>query len=36
MAFLSDSHMAMLDCLENNHLLTLNNDGMYVGQGGFG
>jgi len=36
MAFLSDAYMAMLDCLEDNHLLNLNNDGTYVGQGGFG
>jgi hypothetical protein len=36
MAFLSDAHMAMLDYLEDNQLLTLNNDGTYVGMGGFG
>ena len=36
MAFLSDAYMAMLDYLEDNHLLTLNNDGTYVGMGGFG
>ena len=36
MAFLSDAYMSMLDYLEDNHLLTLNNDGTYVGQGGFG
>jgi hypothetical protein len=36
MGFLSDSWMAMLDDLEARHLLNLNNDGSYVGMGGFG
>lgn len=36
MAFLRDGHMARLDYLEKNHLLTLNNDGTYVASGGLG
>lgn len=36
MAFLRDGHLAMLDFLEDNGLLSLNNDGTYVGSGGFG
>lgn len=36
MAFLRDGHMQKLDFLENNNLLSLNNDGTYVGSGGFG
>ena len=36
MAFLSDGYMTMLDQIEAGHFLTLNNDGTYVGQGGFG
>jgi len=36
MAFLRDGHMARLDTLERNGLLSLNNDGTYVGSGGFG
>ena len=36
MAFLRDGHMAKLDFLEQNGLLSLNNDGTYVGSGGFG
>jgi len=36
MAFISAAYMSMLDYLEDNHFLTLNNDGTYVGQGGFG
>ena len=36
MAFLRDGHLAKLDFLEKNQLLTLNNDGTYVGSGGFG
>ncbi|MEJ5253054.1 MAG: hypothetical protein HPY54_13415 [Chthonomonadetes bacterium] len=36
MAFLRDGHMARLDFLERNSLLYLNNDGTYVGSGGFG
>ncbi|MGQ9472783.1 MAG: hypothetical protein ACUVRN_01850, partial [Candidatus Caldatribacteriaceae bacterium] len=36
MAFLRDGHMRKLDFLEKNNLLSLNNDGTYVGSGGFG
>ena len=36
MAFLRDGHLAKLDYLERNGLLSLNNDGTYVGSGGFG
>jgi hypothetical protein len=36
MAFLRDGHLAKLDTLEQNGLLSLNNDGTYVGSGGFG
>ena len=36
MAFLRDGHAARLDFLEKNGLLFLNNDGSYVGSGGFG
>jgi len=36
MAFLRDGMMAKLDFLEQNGLLSLNNDGTYVGSGGFG
>jgi hypothetical protein len=36
MAFLRDGHLARLDFLERNGLLPLNNDGTYVGSGGFG
>jgi hypothetical protein len=36
MAFLRDGHKARLDFLEQNGLLFLNNDGTYVGSGGFG
>ena len=36
MAFLRDGHMAKIDFLEKNGLLSLNNDGTYVGSGGFG
>ncbi len=36
MAFLRDGHLAKLDYLEENNLLSLNNDGTYVGSGGFG
>lgn len=36
MAFLRDGHLAKLDFLEKNNLLSLNNDGTYVGSGGFG
>ena len=36
MAFLRDGHLAKLDFLEEQGLLSLNNDGTYVGSGGFG
>ncbi len=36
MAFLRDGYLARLDFLEQNGLLSLNNDGTYVGSGGFG
>jgi hypothetical protein len=36
MAFLSDGLAGVLDYLEAHHLLSLNNDGTYVGMGGFG
>jgi hypothetical protein len=36
MAFLRDGTLAKLDFLEQNGLLSLNNDGTYVGSGGFG
>lgn len=36
MAFLRDGHLAELDFLEQNGLLSLNNDSTYVGSGGFG
>lgn len=36
MAFLRDGTLARLDFLERNGLLSLNNDGAYVGSGGFG
>jgi len=36
MAFLRDGHLAKLDFLEKNGLLSLNNDGTYIGSGGFG
>jgi hypothetical protein len=36
MGFLSAGTMAKLDFLEQNGLLSLNNDGTYVGSGGFG
>lgn len=36
MTFLRDGTLAKLDFLENNNLLSLNNDGTYVGSGGFG
>jgi hypothetical protein len=35
-AFLRDGHLAKLDFLEENGLLSLNNDDTYVGSGGFG
>ena len=36
MAFLRDGNLARLDFLEEHGLLSLNNDGTYVGSGGFG
>ncbi|MDO8587441.1 MAG: hypothetical protein Q7T82_10405 [Armatimonadota bacterium] len=36
MAFLRDCALRKLDFLEENNLLSLNNDGTYVGSGGFG
>lgn len=36
MAFLRDGYAAKLDFLEQNSLLSLNNDDTYVGSGGFG
>jgi len=36
MAFLRDGTLARLDYLESRGLLSLNNDGAYVGSGGFG
>jgi hypothetical protein len=36
MAFLRDEALAKLDFLEEKGLLSLNNDGTYVGSGGFG
>jgi hypothetical protein len=36
MALLRDGHLAKLDFLEQQGLLSLNNDGTYVGSGGFG
>lgn len=36
MAFLRDGHMLLLDYLEQEGLLSLNNDGAYVGSGGLG
>ena len=36
MAFLRDGTMAKIDYLESNGLLSLNNEGDYVGSGGFG
>lgn len=36
MGILRDGHMAKLDFLEKNNLLSLNTDNTYVGSGGFG
>lgn len=36
MAFLRDGHLHKLSFLEQNGLLSLNNDNTYVGSGGFG
>jgi hypothetical protein len=36
LSIISRGHLAKLDYLEANHLLYLNNDGSYVGSGGYG
>lgn len=36
MGILRDGHLAKLDFLQENSLLSLNNDNTYVGSGGFG
>jgi hypothetical protein len=36
MEILRDGHLAKLDFLQENNLLSLNNDNTYVGSGGFG
>jgi hypothetical protein len=36
MAFIRDGHLKKLDFLQEKGLLSLNNDGTYVGSGGFG
>jgi len=36
MAFLRDERMHMLDFLEKEHLLSLNNEGEFLGTGGYG
>jgi len=36
MAFLRDGTLALLNYLEEEGLLSLNNDGAYVGSGGLG
>ena len=36
MGFLRDGHLAKLEFIEEHNLLSLNNDGTYVGSGGFG
>ncbi len=36
LSIISNGYLKKLDYLENNHLLDLNNDGTYVGSGGFG
>ncbi len=36
LSIISNGHMEKLDYLENNNLLSLNNDGTYIGSGGFG
>jgi hypothetical protein len=36
LAAISAGHMVKLDCLESQGLLSLNNDGTYVGSGGYG
>jgi len=36
LSIISKGHRDKLDCLEKDDLLSLNNDGTYVGSGGFG
>ena len=36
LAFITKTNLAKLDFLEENNLLQLNNDGTYIGSGGFG
>jgi len=36
MSFISNVNMAKLDFVEENNLLHLNNDGTYIGSGGYG
>jgi hypothetical protein len=36
LAFISNVNLAKLDFLEVNNLLSLNNDGTYIGSGGYG
>ena len=36
LSIISRGHLDKLDYLEANHLLSLNNDGTYVGSGGYG
>jgi hypothetical protein len=36
LSIISEGHMDKIDYLEENNLLNLNNDGTYVGSGGFG
>jgi hypothetical protein len=36
MAFLRDGYLSKIDYLQENGLFSLNNDGTYVGSGGFG
>ena len=36
LSVISKGHLNKLDYLEQNNLLSLNNDGTYVGSGGFG
>jgi hypothetical protein len=35
-SIICEGHMRKLDYLEANHLLSINNDGTYVGSGGYG
>ena len=36
LSIISNGHLEKLDYLESNNLLSLNNDGTYVGSGGYG